>query len=138
MEEYELYNLAENEEVDVKEYDLQHLKGLYTDNLIVIRKGMTFSEVRCVLAEELGHYYYTVGDILDQTEIQNIKQEKIARRWAYNKLVPIEEIHKAVKSGNTEIYELAECLEVTEEFLAEALNEYFLKKEIVVNYGEEN
>ncbi len=139
LEEYELYNIAEDEDIDVKEYNLHYLKGLYNDNLIILRQGLTSAEVKCVLAEELGHYFYTVGNIIDQSKIENIKQENTARRWAYNKLVPVEEIHKlvpveeihkVVKSGYSELYEIADNLQVTEEFLRDALEEYILKNKI--------
>ena len=33
------------------------------------------TEKACVLAEELGHHYTTVGDIIDQKESENRKQE---------------------------------------------------------------
>ena len=39
------------------------------------------------LAEELGHHYTTVGDILDQTNVSNRKQERLARVWAYNRRI---------------------------------------------------
>ena len=38
-------------------------------------------EKASVLAEELGHYYTTVGNILDQEDAGNRKQEHKARTW---------------------------------------------------------
>ena len=37
----------------------------------------------CVLAEELGHHYTSVGNIIDMEYIGNQKQERQARLWAY-------------------------------------------------------
>ena len=39
------------------------------------------------MAEELGHYYTGVGDILDQSSVSNRKQELCGRVYAYNKLI---------------------------------------------------
>lgn len=51
-------------------------KGLYADNIIWINKYLPTSvEKACILAEELGHHYTTAGDILDQNDIENCKQE---------------------------------------------------------------
>lgn len=86
----DLYKLSDGENIQVKEYPLQNgLKGLYKDKKIIIRRGMSGVEVKCILAEELGHHFCTYGDIIDQSDIQNRKQERIARKWAYKKLLPI-------------------------------------------------
>lgn len=47
---------------------------------------MTETEKKCIMAEELGHYYTGVGNILDQSSISNKKQEIHGRIHAYNKL----------------------------------------------------
>lgn len=77
----------QNNEVPVKEMNLSEvsgLKGLYYNGNIAIEKNLTSAEKTCVLAEELGHHYTTTGNILDQQEVANIKQELHARTWAYN------------------------------------------------------
>lgn len=122
----DLYKLSDGENIQVKEYPLQNgLKGLYKDKKIIIRRGMTGVEVKCILAEELGHHFCTYGDIIDQSDIQNRKQERIARKWAYKKLLPIEMIKEAVDQGAESLYEMADYMEVTEDFLKEALEYYF-------------
>lgn len=101
------------------------LKGLYSDNIIWINKLISTNvEKTCVLAEELGHHHKTAGDILDQTNVTNRKQELRARNWAYEKLVPLNKVIMAHKCHITNRYELADFLEVTEEFLEAALNWY--------------
>jgi len=76
---------AEKEGIQFKEKKLEHdFKGLYCNGRIIIDTELvTDSEKRCILSEELGHHYKTVGDITDQTKIENRKQEIIARRWGY-------------------------------------------------------
>ncbi|MDD3648474.1 MAG: hypothetical protein PHS44_08340, partial [Candidatus Dojkabacteria bacterium] len=66
--------------------ETQHrIDGLYIDRNIALDKEVkTGKEKSCILAEELGHYYTTVGDITDQTKVENRKQELRARMWAYN------------------------------------------------------
>lgn len=75
-----------------------------------------------MLAEEVGHYHTTTGDILDLTSIENRKQELRARSWAYERLIPISKIIEAHKLHIVNRYELADFLNVTEEFLDAALN----------------
>lgn len=98
--------------------------GLYADNIIWIKNGLNSNLKYCVLAEELGHYHTTSGDILDQTSLDNQKQELKARRWAYEKIIPIENIRFAINDGHIEIWDMAEYLNVDENFLKDALRYY--------------
>ncbi|HZG76098.1 MAG TPA: ImmA/IrrE family metallo-endopeptidase [Paenibacillus sp.] len=109
-------------------------KGLYIDMsmnsrrvkaiLLDPKKIRTRTEKRCVLAEELGHHYTTYGDIEDQTILTNRKLERRARIWAHEKLVPLTSIVDAHKAGIRNRHEFADYLQVTEEFLDEALRRY--------------
>lgn len=99
--------------------------GLINDDVIGINKRIRDSRTRaCVLAEELGHFYTTTGNIIDQEEVQNRKQELHARSWAYDRLIGLNAIIDCYKAGCKTLYEMADHLEVTEEFLAEALENY--------------
>lgn len=120
---------AEKQSIEVYEKPLQPaIKGLYADNTIWINKNLpTTVEKSCILAEELGHYHTTSGNILDQSSIQNRKQEQTARIWAYRKLVPLQSFVKAHKLAIQNIHELADFLNVTEDFLREAID-YYIKK----------
>lgn len=71
--------------------------------------------------------YTTSGDILNQDIISNRKQENCARLWAYNKLIGLMGIINAYKRGCCNRYEMAEYLDVDEQFLADALERYSLK-----------
>ena len=109
----------------VKEKPLQYNDGRIKGNRIAIRQTIeTTARKACILAEELGHYHTTVGNILDQDDANNRKQERTARKWAYEKLVPIENIQFAFADGHTEIWDMAEYLGVDEEFLRDALIHY--------------
>lgn len=99
--------------------------GLYIDGNIALSQQLsTSAEKACVLAEELGHHHTTVGNIIDLTNIQNRKQERQARLWAYDKLIGLSGIIRAFEYGCQNIYEIAEYLEVTEEFLIETIECY--------------
>lgn len=124
-----LLSYAEHEGIIVEEFDFDSnkIKGLYSDGVIGIKKDITTCEKRCTIVEELGHYFTSVGDIIDQTNINNRKQERKARKWGYCKLVHIEGLVEACKQGCRNSHEIAEYLEVTEEFLQDALH-YFKSK----------
>ncbi len=123
----EAYNLG----LIVKEAKFIGNKGRIKGNRIAIRKDIpTSKEKACILAEELGHYYTTYGNILDQSITENRKQEHRARLMAYDKHIGLMGIVNAFNAGCQSLFDMAECLDVTEEFLLEALKCYREK------YGE--
>lgn len=119
---------AENENIIVHEnFNLAgtRIKGLYCDNSVALSNELnTSAEKACVLAEELGHYYTTTGNILEQNDTMNRKQEYHARLLAYNKMVGLCGIIDAYKRGCRNRYEISDYLGVSEDFLSETLNAY--------------
>lgn len=100
-------------------------KGLCKGNKIGISSAIsTLTEKTCILAEELGHYHTTFGDILDQSDIRNRKQELRARTWAYYRLISLDDFISAHVAGIRNRYEFAHFLGVTEEFLQNALDRF--------------
>lgn len=121
----ELLEESVSQGLRVKEKSLLGNKGRIKENKIAIKKDIpTLKEKSCVLAEELGHYYTTIGDIINLQDVKNLKQELKARLWAYDKQVGLLGIINAYEAGCTSIYAMAEFLNVTEEFLADALKCY--------------
>ena len=121
----------------VKEKALKYNDGRIKGNRIAIRKDMTSIEKACVLSEELGHHYTTTGNILDMNVPANRKQEQRARAWAYNKMIGLLGIVKAYEHGCHSLHETADYLNVTEEFLNDALKYYetkFGEYTVVDNY----
>lgn len=113
--------------VKVHDYYLgeESLKGLYIDRNIAINTSVNNSvEKTCVLAEELGHHHTSVGDILDMSDSGNRKQERQARLWGYNKLIGLRGIIRAYEAGCQNCHEIAEFLDVTEEFLQDCIETY--------------
>lgn len=128
----ELLQEAEDIGLIVKEKPLKAYKGRIKGNKIAIKKDMSENEKACALAEELGHYYTTVGNILNLSDVRNSKQEYQARLWAYNKQVKLIGIIQAYEDRCKDLYEMAEYLNVTEDFLSEALECYRCKYGISV------
>lgn len=118
-----LLTIAECEGIEVFEFELpERIKGLYYENSIVINKKLkTNKERKCVLGEELGHYFTSVGDILNLKIESNRKQEIRAKNWAIQKLVPFDELVLAFQEGYTNVYELSEYFDVTEDFMKESI-----------------
>lgn len=125
-----------NPNLIIAEADLPVNKGRIKGNKIAIRKNLSTKEKGCVLAEELGHYYTTVGNILDQSDLYNRKQELRARSWAYDKLIGLEGIVIAYQNGCRNLEETADFLNVTEEFLSDALINYERKYGTGVKFSE--
>ena len=126
-----LLNTADQAGLTVKEKPLSESDGLIKGNRIAIRKDIpTQAEKSCVLAEELGHYFTSTGNILDQTDTVNRRQEYRARLYGYNLKIGLTGIISAHTAGCRNLYEMADYLDVTEEYLKEALDCYQSK------YGE--
>ena len=115
---------ADSQYLVVKEKPLRAHNGRIKGNRIAIKKDIPTTQKACVLAEELGHHYTTVGNILDQSKTENRKQERRARLWAYKRAFDLVDLVSAYKHGCRNRYEIAEYLEVTEQFLQEALDTY--------------
>lgn len=116
---------TDKEKITIKEKRFHcSANGLVKDNKILINKDLITSAKACALAEELGHFHTTAGDILDQSHSNNSKQELRARVWAYNKLVGLAGIVKAYHHHCCDIHDMADYLDVTEEFLQDSLASY--------------
>ena len=132
----ELLLEADKNNLTTKEKDLHSSKGRIQNNRIAISKRLVCSEKACVLAEELGHHYTTVGDILDQSKTENRKQEFKARIIAYNKMIGLSGIIDSYMAGCKNRFEIAEHLNITEDFLEEALVHYKSKYGLFTTFEE--
>lgn len=118
---------TKHKDLNIVEMDLSEvkgLKGLYFDGNIALERKMSQTEKSCVLAEELGHYYTTSGNILDQTNASNRKQEYRARLYGYNLKIGLMGLVRAFEHGCRSASDIAEYLDVTEEYLKEAVDCY--------------
>lgn len=123
----ELLHEAINDGISVDEnYSFKgEFSGLYIDGNIALSDRLhTTPEKVCVLAEELGHHHTSVGNILDMNDARNRKQERQARLWGYNRLIGLTGIINAFRAGCQSRHEIAETLNVTEEYLQECIDCY--------------
>ena len=103
-----LYSLAEKE--DVKIYDFyfdEDIDGMFLNydklNAIALNyKNMENSmQEKCVLSEELGHYYMDATYNYTNTDkVVYDKQEYRAKKWSYYALIPFENLKLAIKNRN--------------------------------------
>ncbi len=120
-----LLDEAQQDGLIVKEKPLIYNNGRIKGKRIAIRKDIeTSTEKACVLAEELGHHHTSVGNIIDMENVSNRKQERQARFWGYNKLIGLTGIVRAFQAGCQSRHEVADLLDVTEEYFQECIDCY--------------
>ncbi len=125
-----LFDLIDKENIIIEYVDFSPtIQGIYykadgctpiigiNENIVSNRKLFT-----CVLAEELGHHFTSIGDssaecysLADRINLN--KTELAALKWATEYLIPLDEIVNAVKKGIKTTEELSNILGVTGEFL---------------------
>ena len=127
-----------NQGVSVVEIDLgtDTPCGKCIGNTIYINKRATTNQKKCILAEELGHYHLTVGDITDLSDIRNKKQELKARRFGYNLLISPRDIFNAMRSGCENKFEICEHLNISESYFGEVIEDF--KKQYGIGIRIEN
>ena len=121
----ELLETADNEGLIVMEKPLTGSNGRIYKNRVAIRSDMkTTIEKSCVLAEEIGHYKTTYGDITRLDSVSNVKQEYRARIYGYNLNVGLIGIIRCYEHGCKTLHEMADFLDVTEEYLDTVISTY--------------
>ena len=108
MELNKLYDLAEAENIKIYDYCIdEDINGIYlnydTINAIALNyKNFSSSKFeKCVLAEELGHYYFDATyNYKNVDKVLYDKQEYRARKWGYNALIPFEKLKSAFAKRN--------------------------------------
>ena len=112
----EMKTAAQEAGLVVKEKPLQSSNGRINGNKIAILKDLPSSvHKKCVLLEEVGHYATSMGNILDQSDANNRRQERLARGWAFDRLIGLDDIVRAYERHCEDLSDMAEYLEVTEE-----------------------
>ena len=84
-----------------------------------------------------GHYYksaYYSPYCEDKVFIS--RQEYKAKKWAYNMLIPFEDLRRAILSGNTNILSLADYFDVTTQFMSKWITIYLAKSGQLINEEE--
>lgn len=129
--------LTENEHIKIKDtHSLPNgYSGFYKDGVILIDKNLSETRKAEVLYEELAHHKLTYGNILNQSKDINRKFENCARRHGYEAALPLRTIVEAHHYGVSNLYELADYVQLSEEHIVEILKHYKNKYGIGTNFG---
>ena len=112
-------------EVPVIESDLTTLNddAFFYRGVIYIEKKLENLRKRELLYEEYAHSKYTVGDIGNQNDPHNRKEEYLARAKGMLMAVTLDDILSSYKNGYKEYWEVAEYLGFSPEYLYQAVQE---------------
>ncbi|KLU61884.1 hypothetical protein CEB3_c18020 [Peptococcaceae bacterium CEB3] len=138
----ELLDIVDREGISLRYDDLsrlpENINGLYMYErrigpLIVLDRELDrYRRLhRCVLAEEIGHYYTSprTNLLLSYSsyalQVLEGQSERRAMQWGTDFLIPDAELIKALSEGCRSCFELAEYFDVTESFMYHKLG--FLK-----------
>ena len=125
----ELYDLAAENNIQIDHRRIKTMIAFSIPGSIAIDLSQlqTLAETKVCLSHELGHEFQNAFYNIRNTFETRERQEARANRWAVHNLLPVSDLNRAVKSGITEIWELAEHFEVTEDFIREALRLYTME-----------
>ena len=90
---YKLYNIAEYEKISIYNFKMRKTKARiinYDKTYIFMDYSRihSYTEEKCLLAEELGHYYYSAYYTLNSDKELINKQEYRALKWKSLACVP--------------------------------------------------
>ena len=121
----EMLILSDQAGLITKEKDLQAYDGRIYGRRVAIRRSIeTQRKKACVLAEELGHYYTSSGNILAQDSVTARKQERHAREWAFDLQIGLDGIINASRAGCMNEHDAADYLDITVNFFHECIDCY--------------
>ncbi|WP_353419796.1 ImmA/IrrE family metallo-endopeptidase [Staphylococcus delphini] len=136
MGRYEELIISENIDVEERSDFPSHQSGLYYEGKIYIKSNMSNAKKYETLLEELAHHKLTYGNILDQKHFNNRKFENYARRYSYEKSMPLSGIVQAFEQGGHNLYELANFFEISEGHVLDCIEHYKKKYGLQVKYGK--
>lgn len=125
----ELYEEAQEYGIEVEQETIPvpNIDATYINTgngkLIMLRADGTTVEKTCWLAEELGHHITGTDIVLRYNSAADWKAEARARRWAHMRLLTPDAIRTAARNTD-DIYEIAEALDVSVEFLRESIEDF--------------
>lgn len=134
MKLFDLYHFAEQQNIGVLSYPMPHNGSMsvmtedgscYVGMDESVMDGCANEQVH--LAHELGHC--ATGAFYNRYSPFDLRQkhERKADAWAIRQLVPEAELMEAVCAGITELWDLAELFDVTNEFMHKAVQFYTYK-----------
>lgn len=132
MDSAELRNFAEDRDILVIDGNLKNeqksismidTRSLDCAIVVDLNKINTCAEETVIMAHELGHC--ETGAFYNEKTLElRSRMEYRADKWAIKKLVPENELIDAFENGVSEIWELAEHFNVTEDFMIKVCEFY--------------
>ena len=128
MEIRSLYAFAKQQNIEVLSFSMPQNESMS----VMLEDGRCFVGMddsvrdggvreRVHLSHELGHCatgsFYNIHAAIDHRQ----RHENRANKWAIQALIPVEELDDAIAAGCTEVWELAERFQVTEDFIRRAV-----------------
>ena len=98
-----------------------YIRGRRRRPLVVVRESLSSDEKLCVAAEEMGHHFTSSGNLLYVTPREYERQEWRAKKWAYENLVKLDDLGAAYTAGYRCLHSMAFRLDVSSEFLEDAI-----------------
>ena len=130
MELFELVEIAKKEKIDLANFRMKKSKARIIKNnnscciFMNYAKIDTYTEEKCTLAEELGHYYYDAYYSASSSAEEIERQEYKALKWKSLVCVPLKSILNCFRKGICNLVEIAEELQVEPEMVEFAYNYY--------------
>ena len=131
MELQHLYELAQQQNIQVLSYPMPRngsMSVMLSDGSCYVGLDASVrdggAQERVHLGHELGHCvtgsFYNIYAARDSRR----RHENRADKWAVRQLIPVDDLDDAVAAGCTELWELADRFQVTEDFIRKAVCYY--------------
>mgnify|MGYP000756110354 FL=1 len=115
----QLNQYAIQHNIDVDFFSMRAIKALSIPGAIALNPLMihTMPELIDAYSHELGHHETGSFYKIDSKYETRQRMEEKATRWAVQELIPADKLLAAFEMGYTEIWQLAEYFNVTEDFI---------------------
>ena len=122
----QLYTIADTNNIPVYHFPLYPLKSMSVPGAIGIDANQlkSHSEEKEQLAHELGHCIKNAFYTGNSPYELRAQKEYRADKWSIQHLIPFPKLLNALHNGITEIWELAEYFEVSENLIKKSLKLY--------------
>ena len=123
-----LENLVNNENLNIVNWKMKN-KGRIIDKYIFMDYSQihTKTEEKCLLAEELGHYYHSAYYTLSSSKADIDRAEYRANKWKCLVCITKQALLDCYNKGLSNEFEIAEELEVEPDMVKFAYDYYFVK-----------
>lgn len=129
MNNLDMYKIAENEKIDILNYEWSNTKARIFEIDKSYFIGIDYKQIETsieekeILAEELGHYYCNALYYINDDITTKNKCEYRALKWAYSILVPFQKLKEKIIQGFN-LYDLSEYFNVDCNYMKNCIKFY--------------